>query len=121
VLEDDRDVDLAAREPRNAAPRSTSTSSITARPGRTARMAVLEHDGELGRQEHERGEERSEPRVPDAQAGDLGHLGLRERHAVEDRRAVVEQHPPGLGGVHAVLRAPDELRAEPALEQRDLP
>jgi hypothetical protein len=59
--------------------------------------------------------------VAAAQPGEVADLRFGQLEAVEDGCRVLGEQKTGLGGMNAVLGAPDELRAEPALEQRHLP
>jgi hypothetical protein len=66
---------------------------------------------------------KKEPRrtLPRRSPGDLRDLLLGQRQARQDRLGVVGEQLAGLRGVDALACAPDELRADLALEQRDLP
>ena len=55
-----------------------------------------------------------------AQPGQLRDLRLGESQAREDGVRVLGQQAPGLRGQRAALRSADELRADLALQERDL-
>jgi hypothetical protein len=116
VLVHDRHVELAGRQP------PERLAAIDERvddhePG----VPASEHSAGLRGEVDERGEEGAEADPAATQPGDLGDLLLGQRQARQDRLGVVGEQLAGLRGVDALACAPDELRADLALEQRDLP
>ena len=122
VLEDDRDVELAggqAAEGVGAVDEHVFDHLLLA--GEEGRVVGLQACGERGGEEDEGGEERAEPHAPGAESGEVGDLRFGELEAIEDHVGVLGQQPACFGGLHALLSAPDQLRADALLEQRHLP
>ena len=118
VLEDDRDVELGGCE---CAQGGTAVDEHVfddvVLPVEELGVARFEPGGELGREEDQRGEERSESHVSGAQAGELRDLRFGKLEPVEDDGRVLDQQLPRLGGVDTLLRASHQLRADASLEQ----
>jgi hypothetical protein len=122
VLEDDREVEVSGDEcTQRGGAVDERVLDDDGLGGEELGVALLEERGDLGREIDERGEERPEPQAPAPQPRDVRHLRLGEGEPAEDRLGVLDEQPPGLGGHDALLRAAHELRADLALEQRDLP
>jgi len=122
VFEDDRDVKLGGGE---AAQRGGAVDQDVfdhvALAAEERGVACFQSGGEFGGQVDQCGEERPEAYVSGAQAGEVGELGFGKREASDDRVGMLDEQSAGLGRVHALLGAADQLGADAPFEQRDLP
>jgi hypothetical protein len=115
VLEDDRSVQVTVRDALERG-RAVDQLVVDLQPWE---LRVGERD-DLGREQRERAEERSEPDAATPEAGQLGHLLLRERQPPLDLGGVPGQQPSGLGRMDALAGAAQEWRTQLRLQQRDL-